>query len=122
MAVDRLDHVVLTVSDIEQTVAFYGRVLGLERITYGAGRTALALPGQKINLAEPGDGARIQPVEICFTTAVPMAEIQAGLARLGLVVEEGPILRTGARHPILSVYVRDPDGHLVEISNEVPKT
>ncbi|HYH21760.1 MAG TPA: VOC family protein [Azospirillum sp.] len=125
MKIDRLDHFVLTVRDLDATVDFYTRVLGMELVTFGAqGRKALSFGTQKINLHVAGkefEPKARTPVpgsaDVCFITITPMAEVQAHLAAHGVAVEEGPVPRTGATGPIMSVYIRDPDGNLVEISN-----
>ncbi|HYD65675.1 VOC family protein [Azospirillum sp.] len=125
MKIDRLDHFVLTVRDLDATVDFYTRVLGMELVTFGAqGRKALSFGSQKINLHVAGkefEPKARSPVpgsaDVCFITATPIAEVQAHLAAHGVAVEEGPVPRTGAVGPITSVYIRDPDGNLVEISN-----
>jgi catechol 2,3-dioxygenase-like lactoylglutathione lyase family enzyme len=120
---NRLDHLVLTVADIERTIAFYERVLGMRAVTFGAERRALAFGDQKINLHQAGHefeprAARPTPgsADLCFISAVPLAEAVAHLETCGVAVEEGPVPRTGARGPMDSVYVRDPDGNLIEIS------
>ncbi|CAD5106237.1 VOC family protein [Zestomonas carbonaria] len=124
MKIDRLDHLVLTVEDVERTVEFYSTVLGMQPVTFGAGRRALAFGQQKINL-HPADAplaphAR-QPTpgsaDLCLITTMPMNDVLAHLARLGVSVEEGPVPRTGALGDISSVYFRDPDGNLIEVSN-----
>ena len=125
MKIDRLDHFVLTVRDLDATVDFYTRVLGMELVTFGAqGRKALSFGSQKINLHVAGkefEPKARTPVpgsaDVCFITATPIAEVQAHLAAHGVAVEEGPVPRTGAVGPITSVYIRDPDGNLIEISN-----
>jgi catechol 2,3-dioxygenase-like lactoylglutathione lyase family enzyme len=124
MKIDSLDHLVLTVADIDATIAFYVGVLGMEAVSFGAGRRALAFGRQKINLhpataplkphaAQPTPGS----ADLCLLSSVPIAEVVAHLGRLGVTIEEGPVLRTGATGPILSVYFRDPDGNLIEVSN-----
>ena len=123
MQIDRLDHLVLTVVDIDRTVAFYTKVLGMQEETFGAGRRALTFGRQKINLhaagrefepkaryPTPGSG------DLCFITTSLPQEIQEHLAACEVPVEEGPVDRTGALGPIRSVYIRDPDDNLVEIS------
>jgi catechol 2,3-dioxygenase-like lactoylglutathione lyase family enzyme len=118
-----LDHLVLTVADIERTAAFYCGVLGMRRVTFGAGRVALSFGAQKINLHQKGrefEPKAIAPTpgsaDLCFVAAVPLAEAIAALDKAGVAIEEGPVSRTGAVGPITSVYVRDPDGNLIEIS------
>jgi len=124
MNIDAIDHIVLTVADVEATCAFYARVLGMDVVTFGAGRRALAFGSQKINLHAVG--AELEPRapnampgtgDLCLVTAVPMPQVLAHLAACGVEVLQGPVPRTGARGPILSVYFRDPDGNLVEVSN-----
>jgi catechol 2,3-dioxygenase-like lactoylglutathione lyase family enzyme len=120
----RLDHLVLTVSDLAATVDFYTRVLGMKHEIFGAGRHALKFGDQKLNLhpaAQPLlPHARLpQPgsADLCFLTAMPIAEVVADLRRAGVTIEVGPVPRTGATGELLSVYVRDPDGNLIEIAN-----
>jgi catechol 2,3-dioxygenase-like lactoylglutathione lyase family enzyme len=124
MKIDAIDHLVLTVADIEATCVFYARVLGMQVVTFGAGRRALAFGSQKINLHAVG--AELEPRapnampgtgDLCLITAVPMPQVLAHLAACGVDILQGPVPRTGARGPILSVYFRDPDGNLVEVSN-----
>ena len=126
LRVRALDHLVLTVTDIEATVAFY-EALGMTRVRFGEGRVALAFGGQKINLHQAG--AEIAPhaahprpgsADLCFLVEGDVAGLSAHLAEAGLSVELGPVPRTGAQGPLTSVYLRDPDGNLVELS--VPAT
>lgn len=126
MRIDHLDHLVLTVADIDATVAFYTRVLGMEAVEFGGGRRALAFGPSKINLHEAGrefepKAERPAPgsADLCLITLDPIEQVRRELAEAGVAVEEGPVGRTGARGPLLSVYLRDPDGNLVEVSNEV---
>ena len=121
--VSSLDHLVLTVADPAVTVAFYTRVLGMEARRFGGGRQALHFGDQKINLHPAA--APIRPhaavptagsADLCFLSETPLDDWQAHLEALGVAVEEGPVDRTGATGPIRSLYVRDPDGNLVEIS------
>lgn len=123
MEIERLDHWVLTVRDIDATVAFYERVLGMQPITFGGGRRALAFGQQKINL-HPAE-APLRPharrptpgsADVCLITRAPIEEVVAELENAGVAIEEGPVPRTGALGPITSVYFRDPDGNLIEIS------
>jgi catechol 2,3-dioxygenase-like lactoylglutathione lyase family enzyme len=125
MRVRSLDHLVLTVADVEASAAWYGRVLGMATVRFGpnGGRVALAFGAQKINLHPAGaefapHAARPTPgsADLCFLSAVPLADVVAHLAACGVAVEEGPVERTGAQGPILSVYFRDPDGNLLEVS------
>lgn len=125
--VTSLDHLVLTVTDMDTTLRFYTRVLGMRAETFrpadGSTRHALSFGAQKINLhpatapfdpkaAHPGPGS----ADLCFLTETPLAEWQDHLAAQGIAIEEGPLPRTGATGPILSLYIRDPDGNLIEIS------
>jgi len=124
MQIDRLDHLVLTVADIDRTCRFYVDVLGMKLASFGAGRKALAFGNQKINLHLAGHefepkAQRPTPgsADLCFIAAVPLGTVLTDLARHGIVVLEGPVRRTGAVGPINSVYVRDPDDNLIEISS-----
>ncbi|WP_204112874.1 VOC family protein [Shimia biformata] len=125
-----LDHLVLTVADTEVTARFYGDVLGMGIETFrpadGSIRTALTFGAQKINLHQSGaefdpKAARPTPgsADLCLLTATPLEDWGRHLARCGVEVIEGPVKRTGATGPILSIYLRDPDGNLVEISRLV---
>ena len=124
MQIDRLDHLVLTVADIPRTCEFYTRVLGMEVIRFGEGRTALRFGQQKINL-HPADNipslVADKPTpgsaDVCFITAVPLAEVITHLEACGISIVAGPGPRAGAIGAIQSVYIRDPDQNLVEISN-----
>ena len=125
--VDRIDHIVLNVKDVEITVAWYLRVLGMEREEFGPeNRTALKFGGQKINVrpADADPGRWVTGVntgagagDLCFITAVPPDEVIAHLHDCGVPILTGPVQRTGALGPIRSVYCRDPDGNLVEIAS-----
>ncbi len=126
MRIDSLDHLVLTVADVEATCTFYQRVLGMEVVTFGAGRKALAFGAQKVNLHQASrefepKAQRPTPgsADLCFLTSVPLPQVQAHLAACGVTVSEGPVQRTGAQGPILSVYFRDPDLNLIEVSNRL---
>jgi catechol 2,3-dioxygenase-like lactoylglutathione lyase family enzyme len=121
--IDRLDHLVLTVADIDATVKFYTRVLGMEPVTFGAGRTALAFGRSKINLHRAGHefepkAHRPTPgsADLCLIADGPLDQVIGHLAACGVPVEEGPVERTGATGPIRSVYFRDPDRNLIEVS------
>ncbi len=125
VGISRLDHLVLTVTDVERSVDFYVRALGMEAITFGGGRRALRFGDSKINLHLAGaeiapHAERPQPgsADLCFLIEQPVEEVLAGLAKLGVEVEIGPVRRTGARAPLRSIYLRDPDGNLIELSNE----
>ena len=122
-----LDHLVLTVRDIDRTCAFYEQTLGMQRRTFGADRrTALHFGTQKLNLhptsqvLDPNDKhATPGSADLCYLTTTPIAEVQAHLARLGIPVILGPISRTGAQGELRSVYCYDPDENLIEIANLV---
>ena len=123
MRIDRLDHLVLTVADIDATVDFYTRVLGMEAVTFGAGRTALAFGRSKINLHRAGHefepkAHRPTPgsADLCLIAEGPLERVIEDLAEHGVPIEEGPVERTGATGPIRSVYFRDPDLNLIEVS------
>lgn len=124
MIINRLDHLVLTVRDIEKTCAFYTAVLGMDVVTFGAGRKALAFGQQKINLH--ASGHEFAPhakaptpgsADVCFITETPLAKVIAELKQQQVTILEGPVERTGAQGKILSVYFRDPDENLIEVSN-----
>ena len=126
MEITRLDHIVLTVADIPTTCDFYSRVLNMEVVTFGAGRQALLFGQQKINLHQSGkelDPKAKRPTpgsaDICLITETPMSQVLARLLACGVPVIEGPVPRTGASGPILSVYFRDPDLNLIEVANAV---
>lgn len=119
---ERIDHLVLTVADIPRAVDFYQRVLGMRHEVFGEGRSALAFGQQKLNLHQAGrefepKAAHPLPgaIDLCLVTTWPLDRLLAHLAAEGVAVEEGPVRRTGALGPIESVYVRDPDGNLIEI-------
>jgi catechol 2,3-dioxygenase-like lactoylglutathione lyase family enzyme len=118
-----LDHLVLTVRSVEATCAFYAGVLGMEVVTFGEGRKALKFGSQKINLHEQGKefepkGAQPTPgsADLCFVTDAPLSEVIEHLNSVGVPILEGPVVRTGAVGPIRSVYFRDPDANLIEVS------
>jgi len=124
MNVEAIDHLVLTVKDIDATCAFYGRVLGMNVITFGGSRKALSFGVQKINLHPYGN--EFEPkaktptpgsADLCFVTSVPIPDVITHLESCGVSLLEGPVQRTGARGPIGSVYFQDPDGNLIEVSN-----
>jgi len=121
--IDRLDHLVLTVADLDVTVKFYTRVLGMEAVTFGAGRTALAFGRSKINLHRAGhefEPKALRPTlgsaDLCLIADGALDQVIKDLAAHDVPIEEGPVERTGATGPILSVYFRDPDQNLIEVS------
>ena len=114
----------LTVEDIDATVRFYTQVLGMDEVTFGQGRKALSFGNQKFNLHQKGKefepkAANPTPgaIDICLVTETPIQSVTEHLKRLDVTVEEGPVQRTGALGPITSVYFRDPDKNLIEVSN-----
>ena len=125
-----LDHLVLTVADIDRTARFYETVLGVSDETFhpadGSVRTALKFGGQKINLHQTGrefdpkaDRPTAGSADLCFLSADPLTDWQDHFDRCGVTVVAGPVNRTGANGPIRSLYVRDPDGNLIEVSNAI---
>ncbi|CDZ93027.1 MULTISPECIES: VOC family protein [Pseudomonadaceae] len=129
MQISHLDHLVLTVADIDVTTDFYCRVLGMQAVTFGEGRKALAFGRQKINLHPAGrefepKAERPQPgsADLCFIVSTPLEEVIEHLAKQGVAIIEGPVRRTGATGPIRSVYLRDPDLNLIELSNPLEPT
>ena len=121
--IERLDHLVLTTAHEADCVHFYCTVLGMTLQTFGEGRKAFVFNGQKINLHIQGhefEPKALHPMpgalDLCFIASVPLAQVPQHLAEHGVAIECGPVQRTGARGPILSVYVRDPDHNLIEIS------
>lgn len=122
--IDRLDHLVLTVSDPEASADFYTRVLGLRRETFAGGRLALCFGRQKINLHPAGrefepKAARPTPgsADLCFIVEGPLEAALAHVRAEGVAILEGPVPRTGATGPIASFYFRDPDANLVEVAS-----
>lgn len=126
MIIDRIDHLVLTVSDISTTIRFYEEVLGFSAVTFKQNRKALIFGAQKINLHqqemefEP-KASRPTPgsADLCFITSTPINDVVSENLQAGIPVVEGPVERTGATGEIMSIYIRDPDGNLIEISQYV---
>jgi catechol 2,3-dioxygenase-like lactoylglutathione lyase family enzyme len=124
ITIDRIDHIVITAFDLERTIDFYSRVLGMEPITFAGGRRGLAFGRQKINLHQSGrefEPKALKPVpgsmDLCFITETPLEEVVAELKSNGVAIADGPVAKTGALGPMMSVYFRDPDGNLIEVSN-----
>lgn len=126
-----LDHLVLTVADLDTSIAFYRDALGMTSEAFtpadGTARWALKFGAQKINLHVAGaefepKARRAMPgsADLCFLSDVAIADWQVHFAQCGIAVEEGPVRRIGATGPILSLYLRDPDGNLIEVSNRMP--
>ena len=123
MKIDRIDHIVLTCASVEKTIAFYERVLGMETVAFAGGRRGLAFGRQKFNLHQ--QGAEFSPrahlakpgtADLCLIAAVPLAQVIAHLGLCGVAIEQGPVPKSGATGPITSVYLRDPDQNLIEVS------
>mgnify|MGYP001396360209 CR=1 FL=1 len=126
MHLSQLDHLVLTVRDIDASIQFYSQALGMQAVSFGQGRRALSFGAQKINLHQAGK--EFEPkaehptpgsADLCFLTDVPLDAVIAHLNACGVHIIEGPVQRTGATQPIMSVYVRDPDNNLIEVSNPI---
>jgi catechol 2,3-dioxygenase-like lactoylglutathione lyase family enzyme len=124
MKIDRLDHLVFTVRDLPAIIAFYTRVLGFREITFGAGRKALGFGQQKINLhtpEQPFEPRAHRPTagsaDLYFITSTPLEAVVEHLKACSVAIEEGPVPRRGALGPITSIYLRDPDSNLIEISS-----
>ena len=124
MNIKQIDHLVLTVKDIPTSVDFYESVLGMKRIEFGEGRIALSFGQQKINLHE--QGKEFEPkagnvasgsADLCFIVDTSISDVLIELQNIGVSIIEGPVKRTGALGNIMSVYFRDPDNNLIEISN-----
>lgn len=124
MKIDSVDHLVLTVRDITATCDFYSKALGMQVVTFSEGRKALVFGSQKINLHQQGkefepkaDRPTPGSGDICLVTSVPMPEVIAHLHSCRIEIIDGPVTRTGAVGTLLSVYFRDPDLNLIEVSN-----
>ena len=127
LTIERLDHLVLTVADVDATVAFYQKVLGMVPVTFGEGRRALSFGAQKINLHQAGrefEPKATQPSpgsgDLCFITTTDLDVAMEHVRSCGVQIELGPVDRTGAIGAIRSFYFRDPDGNLIEVANVVP--
>lgn len=116
-----IDHVVLTVRDPDTAADFFARVLGVEAVTFGAGRRALRFGDQKINLQSLGQETRnhaaIGAGDLCLLTDWPTEQVIARLQAEGVTIVEGPVTKSGARGAITSIYFNDPDGNLIEIAH-----
>lgn len=124
MKLSHLDHFVITVASIDTTIAFYTNVLGMDLIEFGQGRKALTFGSQKINLHEVGKEfepkaktPKAGSADFCLIADTPLGKVIGHLKNHDVIIEEGPIARTGATGQINSVYFRDPDGNLIEVSN-----
>ena len=126
MKIDSLDHLVLTVASIENTCKFYVDLLGMQEVEFGEGRTALCFGNQKLNLHQKG--SEFEPkaaypaagsADICFITHTPLDQVIEEITARGETILQGPVEKTGAKGPMMSIYLRDPDLNLIEISNYI---
>ena len=124
MIVERFDHVVLTVKSLDATCDFYTRVLGMKAATLGSGRKSLTFGSQKINLHEQGKEASLRAdkptpgsADLCFITDAPLEEVEKHIRSCGVEIIEGPVKRQGAMGAMTSLYFRDPDLNLLEVSS-----
>lgn len=123
MEITHLDHLVLTVKNIEASCAFYTKVLGMKGVEFQSGRKAVIFGNQKINFHEYGkefDPKALHPVpgsaDLCFITCDPVAKIVRHLKTCGVKIIKGPVERTGAMGPMTSIYIQDPDQNLIEVA------
>ncbi|MDI2029824.1 VOC family protein [Saccharopolyspora sp. TS4A08] len=123
ISIDRVDHLVLTVADVDRAVEFYRDVLGMEPVEFPGERRAVRFGDQTIKLhasAELVEPTATHPVpgsaNLCFVTGQPLSDVQEHLRTSEVRIEEGPVGRTGSKGPITSLYLRDPDGNLIEIA------
>lgn len=126
MKISRIDHLVLTVADIDRTVDFYTHVLGMEKIEFAPGRIALACGEQKINLHQLGkefepraEQVQAGSADLCLIIDTPIEQAIEQIQQRGIDLIAGPVNRTGAKGEIISAYLRDPDGNLLEVSNYI---
>jgi len=122
--IDRIDHIVLTCFDLDRTIDFYSRVLGMEPVTFAGGRRGLSFGRQKLNLHQAGreyEPKALRPapgaIDLCFIAATPLGQVIESLKAEKVAIIQGPVAKTGALGSMQSVYFRDPDGNLVEVSN-----
>lgn len=124
MKLSHIDHFVITVVSVDESITFYTKVLGMDVIEFGEGRKALTFGNQKINLHEVGK--EFEPkakmptagsADFCLIADTPIEDVMKHLTKHKVTIEKGPLMRTGAIGPITSVYFRDPDGNLIEVSN-----
>lgn len=123
ITISHIDHLVLTVQDIDATIAFYTDILGMAVVTFADNRKALVFGQQKINLHEKGkefepkaQNPTCGSADLCFITPTEITSVKASLEQKGIIIEEGIVTRTGAVGVIQSVYFRDPDHNLIEVS------
>lgn len=127
MKIDTLDHLVLTCTDVDTTIAFYSKVMGMEAVSFGEGRRALRFGSSKINLHQQGEQYELDAqhaipgsADLCFITSIPLEKVIDHLADCDVAIIRGPVEQIGAIAPLRSVYFRDPDQNLIEVSNRVP--
>ncbi len=126
MKIDSLDHFVLTCADMEATIGFYTKVMGMEAVSFGEGRKALRFGAMKINLHQ--QGKEFEPkarhampgsADLCFITSVPIEGVIGHLTDCDVAIIYGPVQQIGATAPLRSVYFRDPDQNLIEVANVI---
>ncbi len=124
MEVSSIDHIVLTITDLEKTIRFYESILGMKVVHFGEDRVALKFGNQKINLHEKGKDFEPKAnhptpgsADLCFLTTMEIIKAKAFILQQGVGIIEGPVERTGATGSLLSIYFRDPDNNLIELSN-----
>jgi catechol 2,3-dioxygenase-like lactoylglutathione lyase family enzyme len=123
MKINKIDHLVLTVNDINASCTFYTSILGMQEISFAQGRKAVTFGDQKINFHQVGkelEPSALHPMsgsgDLCFITENPLSEVISHLQSCGVEIIEGPVQRSGAAGPITSIYIRDPDRNLIEIA------
>ena len=123
MKIKHIDHLVLTVKDINASCRFYTTVLGMEEVSFGHGRKAVVFGNQKINFHQRGqelEPKALHPTrgsgDLCFIADDPISEVLGHIQSCGIEIIEGPVARTGAKGPMTSIYIRDPDQNLIEIA------
>ncbi len=123
MKIQQLDHLVLTVNNIKGSIDFYTQILGMQLVEFGDNRKALKFGSQKINLHEMGKEFKPHAytptcgsADLCFIVKTKLETVEKELIKNKIEIEQGPIKRTGSTGPILSLYIRDPDNNLIELS------
>ena len=131
LGIHSIDHIVMQAVDVLDTIKFYTEILGMTHSEFqpptgGPVRQSLHFGAQKINLHDAGSPFRPHAktpaagsVDLCFITQQPLSDWQQHFSNFGIVIEDGPVRKTGANGPLLSIYIRDPDGNLIEISNYI---
>ena len=123
MQIECIDHLVLTVQNIQASCDFYTKILGMKAVAFKGGRQAVVFGNQKINFHESGkefDPKALRPIpgsaDICFVARDPLTKIISHLDDCDVKIIEGPVERTGAMGPMTSIYIRDPDQNLIEVA------